>query len=162
LVTVEAIDGDVEVNGAATLVRVRTGAGTVRLTGVRGDVSAATVGGAVLLHTEEIVNARLETISGPVDVGGRLPPNGVLDVQTHDGDATVALERPLDGQFDLTSVEGKIVTHLFDQPDKVYQEHTARFAVGPSAGLARGFRVTVRSFKGTIWVRSNPRPVGGV
>ena len=51
----------------------------------------------------------------------------------------MALARPLDGRFDLTSVEGKIVTRLFDQPERVYQEHVARFAVGPSAGLARGF-----------------------
>jgi hypothetical protein len=157
VVTIESIEGRVEIRGPATLTRIKAGAGNVRLSGIRGEFTVSTVQGGVTVETEEILSGRIETVSGPVEVTGALPPSARFEIVTHDGDAKIHIGPPIDARFDLSTIHGKIVTRMFDQPDKIYAERTALFWFGPSAGTERGATVTVRSFKGNIRVDSNPK-----
>ena len=156
VVTIESIDGTVLVRGAATLTRVKTGAGDVQLIGVRGAFSVTTVQGRAAITTDEILSGRIETVSGPVEVNGSAPPGSRLEVTSHEGDANLHLTPPVDARFDLSTVEGRIVTRFFDV-DKIYRERAATFWVGPSAGTHRGATVVLRTFKGNIRVDSNPK-----
>jgi hypothetical protein len=155
--TLETIDGEVVARGAATVLRVRTGAGRVDVIGARGDLAVTTVQGPIRVAGNQLLAARLESVSGSVEVTAGVVPAGRLEIQTHDGDVRVALPQPLDARFDLSSVAGKVTTRLFDRPERAYPEGTASFAVGPSAGTARGALVTIRTFKGSIRVDSNPK-----
>jgi hypothetical protein len=161
VVTIDGIDGRIDVVGPATLTRVKSGSGVVQLMGVRGEFTVTTVEGAATVVTDEILSGRIETVSGRVDVTGALPVGARLDLTTHDGDVQAHLVQPVDAHFDLATIEGRIVTHLFDR-DRVYRDRGAAFSVGPSAGTQRGARVTVRTFKGSIRVDSNPKRDRGV
>jgi hypothetical protein len=162
VVTIESIDGRIDVVGAVTLTRVKSGTGAIHLDGVRGDFTISTVQGSATVETDEILWGRVETVSGVVEVSGSLPPGARLDLVTHDGDVRAHLTTPIDGRFDLSTIAGRIVTHLFDQPDRVYTDRSAVFSVGPSAGTQRGAALTIRTFKGNIRVDSNPKRDRGV
>lgn len=155
--TLESIDGDVEARGAATVLRVRTGAGTVRVAGARGDLSVVTVGGAIEVEAGELLSARLETVSGPVEISSQVAVGGRLDVQTHDGDVTIRLSWPINARFELESVGGAVTTRFGAGPERSHPKGRAAFSVGAGQGAARGGLVTARSFKGTIRVDSNPK-----
>ena len=154
--TVESIDGDVTIIGAATVVRVRTGAGVVKVTGVRGDISVTTVQGSVTIESDHLLSARIETVSGRVEVRAGISLDGLLEVTTHDGDALLLLPASTDARFDLSTVKGTIATTLAGRPPVPAGERSARFAVGKKAGVGRGAGITVRTFSGGIRIDSNP------
>lgn len=153
--SLETIDGDVDVTGAATVVRIRTGAGRVRVTGVRGDLAVTTVQGAITIDSKELLSARVETVSGPVDVRAAVPPDGQLEVETHDGAVGLTLPASIDARFDLGTIKGVIATRLSGDSERRH-ERSVRFAVGKKAGAGRGASITVRTFSGDIRIDSNP------
>jgi hypothetical protein len=152
--TIETIDGDVSIAGAATVVRARTGAGAVRITGARGDLSVTTIQGPITLESDEILSARLESVSGTIEVRAGVPLDGRIEVETHDGNVGLHLPHPVDARFDLSTVKGQIVTQLNGAPATRLAEQSARFAVGKKAGAGRGAGITVRTFSGEIRVDS--------
>lgn len=153
--TLETIDGDVDLSGAATVVRVRTGAGAVRVTGVRGDLAVTTVQGPITIDSKELLSARIETVSGDVDVRTAVPPDGQLEVETHDGTVGIMLPASIDARFDLATIKGAITTRLAGEGERRH-ERNARFAVGKKAGAGRGATISVRTFTGSIRIDSNP------
>ncbi len=160
--TIETIDGDVRIEGPTTVVRVRTGGGKAEIVGARGDLAVTTVQGSITITGAEVLSARAESVSGPVTVRTSVAGGGRLEVQTHDGDVHVTLPAPVDARFDLSSIAGKIVTRLFDRPDRVYPDGAAQFSVGASAGTGRAGLVSVRSFKGTIRIDTNREGPSGI
>ena len=155
--TLESIDGDVTITGATTVVRVRTGAGAVHVTGARGDISVSTVQGPVTVESDQLLSARIESVSGRVEVRAGVSLDGLLEVETHDGDVQLVLPATIDARFDLSTVKGTIVTSLPGQPPRPAGERSARFAVGKKAGVGRGAGITVRTFSGGIRIDSNPK-----
>ncbi len=157
VLTVESIDGDVTIIGAATVVRVQTGAGVVKVTGARGDITVTTVQGPVTIESDQLLSARIESVSGRVEVRAGISLDGLLEVTTHDGDALLLLPASTDARFDLSTVKGTIATKLAGQPPVPAGERSARFAVGKKAGAGRGAEITVRTFSGGIRIDSNPK-----
>lgn len=154
--TLESIDGDITIAGAATVLRVRTGAGAVRITGARGDLVVSTVQGAITIQSDQLLSARVESVSGRVEIRSGVALDGLLDINTHDADVQLLLPAPIDARFDLATVKGIIATGLpgYRVPDG---ERTARFSVGKKAGAGRGAGITIRTFSGGIQVDSNPK-----
>lgn len=153
--TLESIDGGVTVTGAVTVLRVRTGAGLVKVTGARGDISVSTIQGPVTIESDQLVSARIESVSGRVEVRAGISLDGLLEVETHDGDVQLVLPGTTDARFDLSTVKGTIGTTLAGQPPIPMGERSARFAVGKKAGVGRGAGITVRTFSGAIRIDSN-------
>ncbi len=156
--TLETIDGEVTIAGSATMVRARTGSGAVRVEGARGNLTVATIQGPVTVVTNELLAGRIETVSGTVEVRGGIPPNGQLEVETHDGAVNLFIPTPIDARFDLSTVKGSIVTRMGDGTDQP-RDRTARFSIGKKAGVGRGALINVRTFSGTI--RIDGMPAGG-
>lgn len=154
--TVETIDGNVTITGAATVIRTRTGAGSVTIKGARGDMVVSTVQGPITVDSDQLLSARLESVSGKVEVRSGIPPDGVLDLVTHDGDVRLLLPSSTDARFDLSTVKGTIVTALPGRASPAPTERSVRFAVGKKAGVGRGAGITVRTFSGGIRIDSNP------
>ncbi len=150
--TLESIDGDVTVSGAATVVRIRTGAGVVKVTGARGDVAVTTVQGSVTVESDQLLAGRITSVSGLVTVRSGVPPDGILEVETHDGDVHLMLPATIDARFDLSTVKGVIVAKPAAPGDR-----SARFTLGKKAGAGRGAGITVRTFSGGIRIDSNPK-----
>lgn len=154
--TLESIDGDITMTGAATVIRARTGAGAVRITGARGDLAVTTVQGPITIDTDQLLSARVESVSGRVEIRSGVLLDGLLDVSTHDADVQLFLPDPIDARFDLSTVKGAIVTGLPGHRGPA-AERTARFSVGKKAGAGRGAGITIRTFSGGIQVHSNPK-----
>ena len=89
--TLESIDGDITITGATTVVRVRTGAGAVHVAGARGDISVSTVQGPVTVESDQLLSARIESVSGRVEVRAGVSLDGLLEIETHDGDVQLVL-----------------------------------------------------------------------
>lgn len=154
--TLESIDGDLTIVGTATVIRARTGAGAVTVTGARGDLAVSTVQGPVTITSDQLLSARIESVSGTVRFTSGVPADGLLDIVTHDGDVRLLLPATTDARFDLSTVKGTIATGLPGRPAAAAGEHSVRFAVGKKAGVGRGAGITVRTFSGRIAVDSNP------
>jgi hypothetical protein len=147
VVTAESIDGDIEVVGPMPLVRVKTGGGRILLRQPRGDVTASTVTGPIVVTEGEAQGARLETVSGPVSYAGTLDRHGTLSIQTHSGDVELQLPMMLGAEFDLESTSGMATAAL---PAKTDQPRKGKSLFFANAG--GGAQVVVRSFKGQIRV----------
>ena len=160
--TIETIDGDVRVEGPTTVVRVRTGGGRVEVVGARGDLAVTTVQGGITIRSDQLLSARAESVSGPVVIRTGVAEGGRLEVQTHDGDVHLTLPAPVDARFDLSSIAGRIVTRLFEGPERVYPDGAAQFSVGRSTGASRASLVSVRTFKGTVRIDTNRDGAGGI
>ncbi|MHB1329022.1 MAG: DUF4097 family beta strand repeat-containing protein [Gemmatimonadales bacterium] len=160
--TLESIEGNVTVTGAATVLRVRTGGGSVRISEVRGDLSVVTVAGGISINSTEILSARLETASGAVTFRSSIAPDGRLEVDSHDGTVDLALPPAIDGRFDLASVRGQLTVELPGYRPKRGDLRSAAFSTGKRSGAGGGVAVTVRTFSGQVRINSNPAPTGGI
>lgn len=156
--TLETIDGDLTITGAATVIRARTGSGAVRIHGARADISISTIQGPVVLESDELLSARIETVSGRVEVRTGMQPDGVLEIQAHDGGVVLSVPSAIDARFDLSTLKGVLAAKVTGQASIPAGSRSARFTVGKKAGAGRGAGVTVRTFSGSIQVDSNLRP----
>jgi hypothetical protein len=148
VLTVESMEGDVEIAGATPLVRVRTAGGRILLREPAGDLTASTVRGAIVVTGGRAESARLETVTGPVSYTGRIGARGTLQVQTHSGDIDLTLPVSLGAEFDLESLDGMVTVNLPTKSGKPPRGRTVYFA---HAG--GGANVVARSFKGQIRVQ---------
>jgi hypothetical protein len=110
------------------------------------------------VSTTELLAGRIETVSGAVGITAGIPPNGQLEVETHDGSVTLSVPASVDARFDLSTVKGSIVTKLADGVEES-RDRSARFSIGKKAGAGRGAAISVRTFSGRI--RIDARAAGG-
>ena len=161
-VTAETLDGNVEVAGPVTSLRVRTAGGTVVLRGIRGDVTATTVSGAILVGGARISRGRLETVSGEIAWKGAIERGGSLDTQTHSGNIELRLPPALGFDLELSAPAGNISSE-FTLPGKPGLNGTLRTSIGDG-----GAAITARTFRGRISlvkqpeVDVNPAAPGGI
>src|SRR5678809_557900 len=126
--------------------RLKGGAGTVTIRGARGDVTATTVGGAIVAMDGAVVRAHLETVSGTIAYDGSVDPRGTLEAVTHSGDVTLRLPPDIAAEFELESFDGSIAVGLDGKgSEKPLKGKPVNFVTGDG-----GARVIVRSFKGEI------------
>lgn len=141
-VTVETIDATVRISATQGAVRVRNGGGVVTLADVEGSMTLTTVGGSITVEGPRVGDGRLETIGGSIIVRGALSPHARLDVQSHDGPITLALDRLALPRLDLAT-RGGILRN------------------GLGLGDARFGEIVGRSFKGGINVLARSGIEGG-
>lgn len=141
-VTVETIDATVRISATQGAVRVRNGGGIVTLSDVEGSMTLTTVGGNITVEGPRVGDGRLESIGGTIMVRGTLSPNARLDVQSHDGTITLALDRAAVPRLDLAT-RGGIVRN------------------GLGLGDIRFGEIIGRSFKGGINVVARSGIEGG-
>jgi hypothetical protein len=147
----DAVDGALDVNVNAPMVRVRTGGGDLAVGGSVGDLGAASVSGDLRVATRDLVRARLESTTGSITFMGDFGKGGTIEIDNHAG--LVDLRLPFGMRVDLraTTVAGTITnTMTTDQPMKGGSK------LGESLSMLAGSgwpRVIVRSFKGEVLVR---------
>jgi hypothetical protein len=149
-IEVEGVDGDVTLDVNAEWVRARSGGGALTVKGTIADLGASTVDGRLAVQTAGTLLGHFESISGDVTFRGPLDPDGFYQFDSHTG--TVDLEVPTDSiTFDLATVAGSMRGDLpgLDQAADSNQQ-----IISPDA--SNHGRVVVRTFKGTIVVRSTP------
>jgi hypothetical protein len=148
LLIAESMEGNLSASGPMDVVRLKGGAGSITIRGARGDITASTVGGAIVAMDGAVVRAHLETVSGTIAYDGSVDPRGTLESVTHSGDVTLRLPSEISAEFDLESFDGAIVVGLLGKgpdPEKPLKGKPLSFVTG-----AGGSHIMVRSFKGEI------------
>lgn len=146
VVTVESIDGIIELSRMNGTTRIRGGATQVDLSDIAGRLDVSTVSGDVSLGGPRqtsgfapALQAHLATVGGSVTVSGGLPEASMVEIETHDGNVSLALLRPTPPRVEATGGVIRIDPSLRDPAGK------------------RG-AIVVRTFKGII----NASIIGGI
>jgi DUF4097 and DUF4098 domain-containing protein YvlB len=104
------------------------------VSGAGGEVHVTTVSGAAELTLGNLSNARIESVSGDVQVSSTLAPTGQFDASSISGDLRVKFTAQPDADIDVQSFSGSISNCFGPKPT---EEH-----YGP------GSRLNFRSGKG--------------
>lgn len=129
---IESIDAPVTARHVRGDLRVRGSKGAVVLEDISGTASVATISGPVTL-TQWRADGRVETIGGDVRYAGGALPGALLDLQTHAGTITLALEPNRVPELDLLTRAGAVTGEQLK-------------------GSRANGRIVARSFKGAIEV----------
>ncbi len=147
-VSVETIDGNVELALDADLARVRTASGTVVTRGVIQQLDAAAVSGALLIGMEgKVRSVQLQTASGEIAFKGDLVPEGLLHAETHGGEIELRLPPHLGARWHLVSFGAGVVNQLV--PASAVHAGPQRGEWHFTTGDGRA-TVDVRTFKGSV------------
>lgn len=151
---VESMAGDIglDLDGGG-VVRAKTGRGDVTVHGQVLDLTASSVNGAIEVDSPTVRRAELESIDGQVTYRGGLARGGWLSVETHGGDVELVFPVELGAAFDLATVQGRIDNQLTVGRVSRPAFPGARILLEMGTGEAE---VEVRSFSGTIRVRTDP------
>ena len=145
----EAMSGDIDLDATTPWARAKTGKGHLVVRGAPQDVDASTIGGALDIATSTIAHGRFTSVTGDIHYAATMAPRSLFEFSNHSGAVDFLLPRDVSARFELSSVEGAIdngFTQLRPAADGV---HNLRLSLGTGAA-----DVTVRTFKGTVRLRS--------
>jgi len=148
---VSSVSGNVRVTAQSAVgsVEVEAISGDVTLDGPVEDVHAQTVSGNSLLKLSSIKNARLKSISGTVKLSGSLAAGGHIEAGSVSGDLDIGFSSAAGADYDVESRTGTVVNCFGPAPQKPTYGPGSHlvFRDGDGAG-----RVHLDSMSGTIHV----------
>lgn len=152
--TIETVDGDVDVGGGPhRSLDIRTAGGTVRVTGAREVVNCNTVSGNILVTADSVTRGQVVSVNGTIRFTGSVDRTGTLTAESHGGDVELTLTTRPGFEVVATSIGGSITNSLNRTAPRQVRDgrsYLLETAVGDGGGT-----VTVTAFKGTI--RLTPR-----
>ena len=144
----ETMSGNLDLNANVPWLRARTGDGHLLLRGQPQDVDASTIAGTLDIATATPLRAQFTSVTGDIHYAGSPPSGAILEFSNHNGGVDLLLPPTASGVFAMSSVSGVIENSV----------SSVRPAAAPRAmrvTLGRGdASITVRTFKGTIRLRS--------
>lgn len=144
----ESMDGGIDVQVIAGLVRLKSAGGAIALRGTATDATVSTVSGAATMVVTGAERARMESVSGHLTFDATLRPGGNYTLESHSGDISIRLPMPFDGALQLTSLEGRVANRLTRSGvEPTNQGRGERLATASGKATAE---LVARSFKGTI------------
>ncbi len=150
---VESISGDVDFrgNGATGRYNVSAVSGDAQVSDVSGEVRVSSISGDARVRGLTLTDVKLETVSGDVDMHGRLLPRARLRANSVSGEVELHLCDRADVSFDLESFSGDI-------RDRVSGRRPDDDGFGPGAKLRfsegdGSIRVRVNTMSGSIDIR---------
>ena len=148
----ETMDGSIDLNVAVPWVRARTGSGTLTLRRPAPDADLATISGPLNVATASVRRGRFSSVTGDIRMIGAPPGDALLELSNHEGAVELLLPRTVGGVFDLSTVSGNI-ENGFASARPAAQDPMQNRALHLELG-GGGAHVTVRTFRGTIRLRS--------
>jgi len=162
-ITVETVEGDVNVTGGDGLVSLRSVQGSVTLRGARGrinvnsvnedvevsgssgDVAAQTVNGEITLQMVDAPSVDASTVNGDIAYSGPVRVAGRYALSTHNGDITMTVPEGASANVAVSTFSGEFESE-FPVPLRGTRKGKGfSFTIG--GGNAQ---VTLESFQGTI------------
>jgi len=154
----EAIDGDIEVNGKPNWLRAKSASGNVTFNGSSSDVAISTVSGGITVSSVpadgsgKFERAKIESVTGAIRFNADIEKGAAIDFDTHSGSMEIAIPRKTGVDFDVASIAGSITNDL--NYAKVAKGRYGRGSELVMTNATGGARVTIRSFKGPVTLRS--------
>lgn len=149
---VESMTGSIVLDVRTRALRAKTVTGPMRIHGVIADATATSVSGNILVEDADVGRGTFESINGELRVVGRLRSDAVLDFVTHGGAIEFLLPAGTDAEFLVGTYEGSLVNE-FRVPVRTSASKIKGSEQSFTLG-AGGSRVTVRTFRGRVVVRS--------
>jgi hypothetical protein len=144
------MDGGIDVQVTAGIVRLKTAGGGIALRGTVSDATLSTVSGAATAVVNGLARGRMETVSGHLTFETALDPGGNYTLESHSGAIDIRLPPAVDGALNLSALEGRVINQLTQAPVRSANRGRGE-SLTLSAGTAAADLVT-RTFKGTITV----------
>lgn len=148
-VDVESMSGDIDLDAVTPWARARTGKGHLVVRGEPQDVDASTVGGTLDIATAAILHGRFTAVTGDIHYASDMAPRSLFEFSTHSGAVELLLPRDISARLELSSVDGEIDNGLTQLRPAAAGVHNLQLKLGSGAA-----DVTVRTFKGTVRLRS--------
>jgi DUF4097 and DUF4098 domain-containing protein YvlB len=161
-ISVETVEGEVDVTGGEGLVSLRSVQGSVKLRGARGrinlnsvnedievsgssgDVAAQTVNGEIELQVVDASSVDANTVNGDISYSGPIRSGGRYALSTHNGDLTVTVAEGTSASVAVSTFSGEFESE-FPVPLRGTQKKGFSFTLGSGSA-----QVTLESFQGTI------------
>lgn len=107
---VRSISGDVEVvgHGHPSMVTVNLISGDADIENVSGEIEAQSVSGDLDIEMGGIVEARVRSTNGDMELSGKLAKDARVDVESINGDAIIILDRPVSAEIEIETFNGDI------------------------------------------------------
>lgn len=161
--SVEGVHGPIEIQSVSGDVRLEDVQGPLRLKSVSGDVDCRryvghlegnTVSGDVTIVASRLRSSQLHTVSGDVQIEGRLDPRKEHRFKTISGDVELALSEP-DATIDYRTASGDVECEL---PARIVHGGRKEYSVVIGGGQGR---VSVKTVSGDLTVRGTSAPAPG-
>ena len=147
---VELVSGDLEIDGSFQDGRFNTVSGDIVAHGLDGDLDMSSVSGEVLLRRAMLRNARMESVSGDMEIEAELASGADVSLETLSGDIDLHMSGELSVSVDVESYSGSI------RSDRG-EVKKAKYGPNQSLGFRIGdgdARVNIESFSGTVDLRT--------
>ena len=150
-VRAESMDGSVTIDGSPEWLRAKTATGDISLHG-GSDVGASTISGTIRSAGGAVERAKLESTTGAISFASGLSRNASVELETHSGPIDVVFGPEADVEMDVATITGAIDNQWTHARPTIGREGRG-MTFQTSAGMS-GARMVVRSFKGTVQLRS--------
>jgi DUF4097 and DUF4098 domain-containing protein YvlB len=162
-ISVETVEGEVDVTGGESLVSLRSVQGSVKLRGARGrinvnsvnedvevsnssgDIAAQTVNGEIGLRVVDASSIDANTVIGDIAYSGPIRSSGRYALSTHNGDITLTVAEGTSASVAVATFSGEFESEFPVPLRQIPQGKGFNFTLG--SGNAQ---VTLESFQGTI------------
>ena len=162
-ITVETVEGEIDVSGGDGLISLRSVQGSVRLRGGRGritlnsvnedvevsrstgDIVAQTVNGEINLKTVNATSIDANTVNGDISYSGPIRSGGRYALSTHNGDISLTVAEGTNASVAVSTFSGEFESE-FPVPFRGTQKGKGfNFTLGNGSA-----QVSLESFQGTI------------
>jgi hypothetical protein len=162
-ITVETVEGEVDVTGGEGLISLRSVQGSVTLRGARGrinlnsvnedvrvansagDVVAQTVNGEIQLQLTDAASVDASTVNGDIDYSGPIRNGGRYSLSTHNGDISLTVAEGTNASVAVSTFSGEFESEFPVPLRGTRQGKGFNFTLGSGSA-----QVTLESFQGTI------------
>jgi hypothetical protein len=151
-VDAEAMSGDLDLNVVTPWARAKTGKGHLAIRGSPQDVDASTISGTLDIAAPAIMHGRFTSVTGDIHYASTMRPRSLFEFSNHSGAVDLLLPRDASAHLELSSVEGEIDNGFTQLRPAAAGVHSLQLMLG--AGESD---VTVRTFRGTVRLRSRER-----
>jgi Putative adhesin len=162
-ISVETVEGEVDVTGGEGLISLRSVQGSVALRGARGrinlnsvnedvsvsgstgDVMAQTVNGEIDLQLTDAASVDASTVNGDIHYSGPIRNGGRYSLSTHNGDISLTVAEGTNASVAVSTFSGEFESEFPVPLRDTRQGKGFNFTLGSGSA-----QVTLESFQGTI------------
>jgi hypothetical protein len=162
-ITVETVEGEVDVTGGQGLISLRSVQGSVKLRGAKGritvnsvnedvevansagDVVAQTVNGDIMLQVVDAPSVDANTVNGDISYSGPIRSGGRYAFSTHNGDIGLTVAEGTSASVAVSTFSGEFESEFPVPLQGTRKGKGFNFTLGSGSA-----QVTLESFQGTI------------
>lgn len=151
-VAAESVSGNVSVAVKTPEVRAKSVSGRVEVQGAGRKLTASTVSGDLTLSAGELEYGAFQTVSGDIELNGRVARDATLSLESHSGDVVLRIPRDAGADFEVRTMSGDIRNEFGPAAQRVSRYgpgRELRFTNGRGGG-----RVMVKTFSGDVTIRA--------